>query len=127
MVNETLADRQKRTPGKTRPPRSGQGAGAKHASVQAKKDAAVVEPCEHCGKKHAGECWYKSGSKKSIRAEKRALKAAAELSQMGSWEDTGSEVEETFDQYLRVSLARTTVGANEWARAGGLQREFDGR
>ena len=46
MVNETLTDRQKRTPGKTRLPRSGQGAGAKRASVQAKKDAAVVEPCE---------------------------------------------------------------------------------
>ncbi len=104
MVNETLADRQKRTPGKTRLPSSGQGAGAKRASVQTKKDAAVVEPCEHCGKKHAGECWYKPGSKKSIRAEKRALKAAEELSQMGSAEDTGSEVEETFDQYSRVSL-----------------------
>ena len=104
MVNETL--RQKRTPGKTRLPRSGQGAGANRASVQAKKDAAVVEPCEHCGKKHAGECWYKPGSKKSIRAEKRALKAAAELSQMGSGEDTGSEVEETFDQYSCVSLLR---------------------
>jgi hypothetical protein len=72
--------------------------------VQAKKDAAASEPCEHCGKKHAGECWYKPGSKKSTRAQKQALKAAAELSQMGSGEDTGSEVEETFDQYSRVSL-----------------------
>ncbi len=104
MVNEKLADRRKRTPGKTRPPRSGQGADAKRASVQAKKDAAASEPCEHCGKKHAGECWYKPGSKKSTRAEKQALKAAVELSQMGSGEDTGSEVEETFDQYSRVSL-----------------------
>jgi hypothetical protein len=79
MVNETLADRRKRTTGKTLPPCGGQGPGAKRASAQAKKDVAASEPCEHCGKKHAGECWYKPGSKKSTRAEKKALKAAAEL------------------------------------------------
>jgi hypothetical protein len=64
----------------------------------------VSVPCEHCGKKHAGECWYKPGSKKRTRTEKKALKAAAELSRVESGEDTGSEMEETFDNYSRVSL-----------------------
>jgi hypothetical protein len=104
MVEEKLADRRKQTPGKAQPLRGGQGARAKRESAQAKKDAAVSAPCDHCGKKHAGECWYKPGSKKRARTEKKALKAAAELSRVESGEDTGSEVEETFDNYSRVSL-----------------------
>jgi hypothetical protein len=99
MVEEKLADRRKQTPGKTQPPRGGQGARAKRESAQAKKDVAASAPCDHCGKKHAGECWYKPGSKKRTRTEKKALKAAAELSRVESGEDTGSEVEETFDNY----------------------------
>jgi hypothetical protein len=82
----------------------GQGAHAKRESAQAKKDVAASAPCDHCGKKHAGECWYKPGSKKRTRCEKKALKAAAELSRVESGEDTGSEVEETFDNRSRVSL-----------------------
>jgi hypothetical protein len=104
MVEEKLADRRKQTPGKTQPPRGGQGARAKRESAQAKKDVAASAPCDHCGKKHAGECWYKPGSKKRTRTEKKALKAAAELSRVESGEDTGSEVEETFDNCSRVSL-----------------------
>jgi hypothetical protein len=49
------------------------------------------------GKKYVGECWNKQGSKKRSRAEKKALKAAAELSQAESGEDAGSEVEESDD------------------------------
>jgi hypothetical protein len=64
----------------------------------------VSAPCDHCGKKHVGECWYKPGSKKRTRTEKKALKEAAELSRVGSGEDTGSEVEETFDNCSRLSL-----------------------
>jgi hypothetical protein len=104
MVEEKLADRRKQTPGKAQPPRGGQGARAKRESAQVKKDAVVSALCDHCGKKHAGECWYKPGSKKRTRTEKKALKAAAELSRVESGEDTGSEVEETFDNYSRVSL-----------------------
>jgi hypothetical protein len=62
------------------------------------KDDAASSPCEHCGKKH-DECWYKPGSKKRSRAEKKALKAAAELSQAESGEDAVSEVEENDDHY----------------------------
>ena len=92
MVEKKLADRRKQTPGKTQPPRGGQGARAKRESAQAQKDAAVIAPCDHCGKKHAGECWYKPGSKKRTRTEKKALKAAAELPRVESGEDTCSEV-----------------------------------
>jgi hypothetical protein len=53
---------------------------------------------------HAGECWYKPGSKKRNRAERKALKAAAELSQAESGEDSGSEGEETGDDYPCLSL-----------------------
>jgi hypothetical protein len=44
MVEEKLADRRRQTPGKTQPPRGGQGARAKRESAQAKKDAAVSAP-----------------------------------------------------------------------------------
>jgi hypothetical protein len=46
---------------------------------------------------HAVECWYKPGGKKRNRAERKALKAAAELSQAESREDAISEVEESND------------------------------
>ncbi len=46
MADEELAGQFKQTPRKTRPSR-GQGQGAKR------------ESCKHCGKSHAGECWYK--------------------------------------------------------------------
>jgi hypothetical protein len=95
MVEEKLADQRKQTSGKTRPPRGGQGAGAKRELAQLQEDAAASAPCDHYGKKHVGECWYKPGTKKKSRAEKKALKAAAELSQTESGEDAGSEVEES--------------------------------
>jgi hypothetical protein len=103
MVEKKLADRRKQTPGKTQPPRGGQGARATRESAQAQKDAAVIAPCDHCGKKHAGECWYKPGSKKSTRTEKKAMTAAAELYRVESGEDTGSEVDELLTT-IRVSL-----------------------
>jgi hypothetical protein len=87
MVEEKLAKR-KQIPGNTRPLGGGQGAGAKRKLAQLQKDAAATAPCEHCGKKHAGECWYKPGGKKRIKAEKKALKT----------------VEESADNYSRVSL-----------------------
>jgi hypothetical protein len=70
VVEEKLAGQRKQTPRKTRPPRGRQGASAKHELVQLQKDAAVSEQCEHCGKQHAGECWYKPGSekRKSLRS-----------------------------------------------------------
>jgi hypothetical protein len=40
--------------------------------VQLQKDAAASEQCEHFCKKHAGECWYKPGSEKRNKAEKKA-------------------------------------------------------
>ncbi len=48
MADEGLAGQLKPKPRKTRPSRA-QGQGAKR------------ETCKHCGKSHAGECWYKSG------------------------------------------------------------------
>ena len=87
MVEEKPAKR-KQTPGNTRPLGGGQGAGAKRKLAHLKKDAAATAPCDHCGKKHAGECWYKPGGKKRIKAEKKALKT----------------VEESADNCLRVSL-----------------------
>jgi hypothetical protein len=78
MVEEKQAGQRKQTPRKTRPQRGGQGAGAKRELAQLQKDAAASQQCEHCGKKHAGECWYKPGSQNINRAEKKAaLKAAA--------------------------------------------------
>jgi hypothetical protein len=53
---------------------------------------------------HAGECWYKPGGKKRNRAERKALKAAVELSQSESGEDAVSEVEENDDNDSCVSL-----------------------
>ncbi len=47
---------------------------------------------------------YKPGSKKRNRAERKALKATAELSQTESGEDSGSEGEETGDNYSCLSL-----------------------
>jgi hypothetical protein len=67
-----LAGQRKQTPHKTRPPRGRQGAGAKRKLVQLQKDAAASEQCEHFCKKHAGECWYKPGSEKRNKAEKKA-------------------------------------------------------
>jgi len=64
-------------------------------AVQLQKDAAASEQCEHCGKQHAGECCHKPGIEKRNRAEKKALKTAAKLSQVKSGEDAGSEVEES--------------------------------
>ena len=87
MVEEKPAKR-KQTPGNTRPLGGGQGAGAKRKLAHLKKDADATAPCDHCGKKHAGECWYKPGGKKRIKAEKKALKT----------------VEESADNYSRVSL-----------------------
>jgi hypothetical protein len=55
-------------------------------------------------KAYAGECWRKPGSKKALRAEKTALKAFLELSQLESGEDSGSEVEASDDKYACVSL-----------------------
>jgi hypothetical protein len=78
MVEEKLANQRKQTQGNTRPPGGGQGAGAKRKLAQLQKHAAATAPCEHCGKKHAGECWYKPGGKKRIKAEKKALKAVEE-------------------------------------------------
>jgi hypothetical protein len=103
MVDEKIAGQLKQTPRKTRPPR-GQGQGAKRELAQLQKDAVASESCEHCGKMHAGECWYKPGSKKRNRAERKALKAAAELSQTESGEDSGSEGEETGDKYPCLSF-----------------------
>ncbi len=97
MVEEKLADQRNQTPHKTRPPRGGQGAGAKRELAKLQKDATSSKPCEHCGRMHAGECWYKPGGKKRNRAERKALKAAAELSQAESREDAISEVEESND------------------------------
>ena len=77
MVEEKPAKR-KQTPGNTRPLGGGQGAGAKRKLAHLKKDAAATAPCDHCGKKHAGECWYKPGGKKRIKAEKKALKTVEE-------------------------------------------------
>ena len=71
-MEEKFAKR-KQTPGNTRPLGGGQGAGAKRKLAHLKKDAAATAPCDHCGKKHAGECWYKPGGKKRIKAEKKAL------------------------------------------------------
>ena len=65
MVDEKLAGQLKQTPRRTRPPR-GQCQGAKRELAQLQKDAAASESCERCGKMHAGECWYKPGSKKKI-------------------------------------------------------------
>jgi hypothetical protein len=48
MADEGLAGQLKQKPRKTRPSRA-QGQGAKR------------ETCKHCGKSHAGECWYKAG------------------------------------------------------------------
>ena len=59
VMDEKLAGQQ--TPRKTRAPR-GQVQGAKRELAQLRKDAAASESCEHCGKMHAGECWYKPGS-----------------------------------------------------------------
>jgi hypothetical protein len=103
MVNEKLAGQLKQTPRKTRPPR-GQGQGAKRELAQLQKDAVASESCEHCGKMHAGECWYKPGSKKRNRAERKALQAAAALSQTEICGDSGSEGEETGDNYHCLSL-----------------------
>ena len=77
MVEEKPAKR-KQTPGNTRPLGGGQGAGAKRKLAHLKKDADATAPCDHCGKKHAGECWYKPGGKKRIKAEKKALKTVEE-------------------------------------------------
>jgi hypothetical protein len=63
-VDEKLAGQKKQTPRKTRPPRGGQGGGAKGELAQLQKDAAASKTCENCGRMHAGECWYKPGSKK---------------------------------------------------------------
>jgi hypothetical protein len=104
MVKEKLAVQRKQTPRKTRPPRGGQGAGAKRELAHLQKDAAASKPCEHCGRMHAGECWFKPGSKKRNRAERKALKVAADLSKAESGEDAGSEVEESDDKYSCVSL-----------------------
>ena len=48
MADEGLLGQLKQTPRKTRPSRA-QGQGEKR------------ESCMHCGKSHAGECWYKPG------------------------------------------------------------------
>ena len=101
VMDEKLAGQQ--TPRKTRAPR-GQVQGAKRELAQLQKVAAASESCEHCGKMHAGECWYKQGSKKRNRAERKALKTAAELSQTESSEGSGSEGEETGDNYSCLSL-----------------------
>jgi hypothetical protein len=104
MVEEKLAGQRKQTPHKTRPPRGGQGAGAKRELAQLQQDADSSKPCEHCGRMHAGECWYKPGGKKRNRSERKALKAAVELSQTESGEDAVPEVEERDDNYSCVSL-----------------------
>ena len=54
-MEEKLAGQRKQTPHKPRPPRGGQGAGAKRELAQLQKDAASSKPCEHCGRMHAGE------------------------------------------------------------------------
>jgi hypothetical protein len=45
MVEEKIADQRKQTPGETRPPRGGQGAGAKRELAQLQKDAVASAPC----------------------------------------------------------------------------------
>ena len=57
------------------------------------------------------ECWYKPGGKKRNRAERKALKAAVELSQAESGEDAVSEVEESDDNYLPVEKFCSECGA----------------
>jgi hypothetical protein len=104
MVEEKLAGQRKQTPRKTRLPRGGQCAGAKRELAQLQKDAAASKPCEYCGRIHAVECWYKPGSKKRNRAERKALRVDADLSQAESEEDAGSEVGESDDNYSCVSL-----------------------
>ena len=89
MVEEKLADQRNQTPHKTRPPCGGQGVGAKRELAQLQKDAASSKSYEHCGRMHVGECWYKPGSKKRNRADRKALKADVELSQAESGEDAG--------------------------------------
>ena len=97
------AGKRKQTPGK-KPAGSRPGGGARRELEQLKKDA-----CEHCGKKHAGECRYKPGSKTALKAEARALKAAAELSEKESGEDSGVDGEESDENYSRVcSLSHTS-------------------
>ena len=109
MVEEKVAGQRKQTPHKTRPPRGGQGAGAKRELAQLQKDAASSKSYEHCGRMHAGECWYKPGGKKRNRAERKALKAAVELSQAESGEDAVSEVEESDDNYSSVCFSLTPL------------------
>ena len=104
MVEEKVAGQRKQTPHKTRPPRGGQGAGAKRELAKLQKDATSSKPCEHCGRMHADECWYKPGGKKRNRADRKALKADVELSQAESGEDAVSEAEESDDNYSCVSL-----------------------
>jgi hypothetical protein len=104
MVEEKLAGQRNQTPRKTRPPRGGQGVGAKRELAQLQKDAASSKSFEHCGRMHAGEYWYKPGGKKRNRAERKALKAVVELSQAESGEDAVSKVEDSDDNYFCVSL-----------------------
>jgi hypothetical protein len=71
---------------------------------QSQKDAADSKKYDHCCKTHAGECWYKPGSEKRNRAQRKAWKVAAKLSQEENGEDAGYEVEEINDNYSCVSL-----------------------
>ena len=97
------ANKRKQTPGK-KPAGGRPGGGARRELEQLRKDA-----CEHCGKKHAGECRYKPGGKAAMKAEARALKAAAELSEMESGEDSGVDGEESDENYSRVSSPSHTA------------------
>jgi hypothetical protein len=71
VVEEKLADRRKQTPGKTQPPRGGQGARAKRESAQAKKDAAVSAPCDHCGKSMRGSTGINQVARRELGPKRR--------------------------------------------------------
>jgi hypothetical protein len=104
MVEEKLAGQRNQTPRKTRPPPVGQGEVAKSELAQLQKDAVSSKSCEHCGRMHSVECWYKPVGKKRNRADRKALKAAVELSEAESGEDAVSEVEENDGNYSCVAL-----------------------
>jgi hypothetical protein len=71
MVEEKLADRRKQTPGKTQPPRGGQGARAKRESAQAKKDAAVSAPCDTAVKSMRGSAGINQVARRKLGPKRR--------------------------------------------------------
>jgi hypothetical protein len=79
MADEGLAGQLKQKPRKTCPSRA-QGQGAKR------------ETCKHCGKSHAGECWYKPGvvvaklsTPPAMRTPTRRLKSQSQMTRSTSY------------------------------------------